>query len=80
MRVALPVRIHLEVISTSTLRGQALFEVRFLVSDQLGRDKFFNLLMEGINMLVTERTEISAMLDRRRGDIDAMIADLQRAG
>jgi phospholipid transport system substrate-binding protein len=36
--------------------------------------------MEGINMLSSERTEVTAMLDRRRGDINALIADLQRAG
>jgi phospholipid transport system substrate-binding protein len=29
---------------------------------------------------LSERTEIGAMLDRRRGNIDAMIADLQKAG
>jgi len=27
-------------------------------------------------MLLTERAEIGAMLDRRRGDIDALIAEL----
>jgi phospholipid transport system substrate-binding protein len=29
-------------------------------------------------MLATERTEIGAMLDRRRGDINALIEDLKR--
>jgi len=33
-----------------------------------------------VNMLAAERTEIGAMLDRRRGDIDAMIRDLEQAG
>ena len=31
-------------------------------------------------MLAAERTEIGAMLDRRKGDIRALTADLQRAG
>jgi phospholipid transport system substrate-binding protein len=66
-----------EVRSLARLRGQAPFEVTFLVSDRSGKDLFFNLFIEGINMLLTERTEIGAMLDRRRGDIDAMIADLR---
>ena len=68
-----------EVKSLAILRGQAPFEVTFLVSDRSGKDLFFNLFIEGINMLLTERTEIGAMLDRRGGNIDAMIADL-RAG
>ncbi|OAN72019.1 ABC transporter [Rhodobacteraceae bacterium EhC02] len=66
-----------EVKSLAVLRGQAPFEVTFLVSDRSGKDLFFNLFIEGINMLLTERTEIGAMLDRRGGNIDAMIADLR---
>ncbi len=68
-----------EVKSLAILRGQAPFEVTFLVSDRSGKDLFFNLFIEGINMLLTERTEIGAMLDRRGGNIDAMIADLRAA-
>ena len=69
-----------EVNAVAKLRGQAPFAVTFLVSDRSGQDKFFDLLIEGISLLRTERTEIGAMLDRRGGDIDALIADLQRAG
>jgi phospholipid transport system substrate-binding protein len=69
-----------EVKSTAYLKGEAPFEVTFLVSDQSGRNLFFNLFIEGINMLLTERTEIGAMLDNRRGDFDAMVADLKKAG
>jgi len=54
--------------------------VSFLVSDRSGRDRFFDLVIEGISMRITERTEIGAMLDRRNGDIDALIADLRSAG
>jgi len=69
-----------EVRTTAFLRGEAPFDVTFLVSDRSGRDLFFNMFIEGVNMLLTERTEIGAMLDRRRGDLDAMIADLRTAG
>jgi phospholipid transport system substrate-binding protein len=75
-----PVKTYFEVISTAHLRGEPPFEVRFLVSDRSGRDLFFNLIIEGVNMLATERTEIGAMLDRRRGDLAAMTQDLRRAG
>lgn len=66
-----------EVKTVAKLRGESPFEVTFLVSDKSGRGKFFNLFVEGVNMLLTERTEIGAMLDKRRGDIDALIRDLK---
>lgn len=69
-----------EIISTAYLRGEAPFEVTFLVSDKSGKDKFFNMFIEGVNVLLTERTEIGAMLDSRGGNIEQMIADLRRAG
>jgi len=37
---------------------------------------FFNLIIEGINMLLSERAEIGAMLDARGGNIDTLIRDL----
>ncbi|WP_235857892.1 MlaC/ttg2D family ABC transporter substrate-binding protein [Marimonas lutisalis] len=66
-----------EVRTIAHLRGESPFEVTFLVSDRSGRDKFFNIFIEGVNMLLTERTEIGAMLDKRRGNIDALISDLK---
>ncbi|WP_319824994.1 ABC transporter substrate-binding protein [Thalassovita sp.] len=69
-----------EVQTIAHLRGEAPFELSFHVSDRTGKDLFFNMYIEGINMLLTEREEIGAMLDRRKGNIDTMIADLHRAG
>ena len=69
-----------EVRTIANLRGEAPFDVTFLVSDQSGRDKFFNMFIEGVNLLLTERTEIGAMLDRRGGDMARMTADLRKAG
>jgi len=31
------------------------------------------VIIEGIDMLLSERTEMGAMLDARRGDLDALI-------
>lgn len=70
------VKSFIEVKTTAHLRGEAPFDVTFLISDRSGSDKFFNMFIEGVNMLLTERAEIGAMLDRRRGDIDALIAEL----
>jgi len=67
-----------EVETTAFLRGEAPFAVTFHVSDRSGRDLFFNMFIEGINLLLTERTEIGAMIDRNGGDIDAMIRDLRQ--
>jgi len=51
--------------------------VDFHVYDRPGRPVFFNLIVEGVNMLVSERQEIGAMLDQRGGDLDRLIADLR---
>lgn len=69
-----------EVQAVAKLPGQSPFAVSFMVSDRSGSDKFFDLLIEGISLLKSERAEIGAMLDKRRGDIDALIGDLQKAG
>lgn len=77
---ARPIKSFYEVKTTAILKGQAPFEVLWQVSDRSGHDKFFNLIVEGVNMLASERTEVGAMLDRRRGNIDALIQDLKTAG
>ncbi len=77
---ARPLKSFYEVISVAHLKGQAPFEVRWHVFNKSGRDLFFNIIIEGVNMLAAERTEIGAMLDRRHGDIAALTADLKSAG
>ncbi len=67
---------YMEVRTLAILQGQAPFQVDFHVSDRPGRPVFFNLIIEGINMLLSERAEIGAMLDARGGNLDALIRDL----
>ncbi|MCC5968950.1 MAG: ABC transporter substrate-binding protein [Pararhodobacter sp.] len=74
------VQSHWEVMSTMTMRGEAPFDVRWHVSDRSGRHQFFNLIIEGVNLLAAERQEIGTMLERRGGSIDRLIQDLQSAG
>jgi len=74
---ARPVKSYFEVISVAYLRGESPFDLRWHVADKSGRDLFFNIIIEGVNMLASERTEIGALLDRRNGDIDGLIADLK---
>ena len=66
-----------QVETMAKLRGQAPFRVDFHVSDASGKALFFNIIIEGIDMLLSERTEIGAMLDQRRGDLDRLITDLR---
>jgi phospholipid transport system substrate-binding protein len=65
-----------EVETTAILVGESPFRVDFWISDASGRTKFFNIIIEGVNMLLSERTEIQAMLDQRGGDINRLTADL----
>ena len=76
---AKPLKSYFEVISVAHLSGEAPFDLRWHVSNKSGRDLFFNIIIEGVNMLASERTEIGAMLDKRKGDIDALIKDLQNS-
>lgn len=68
-----------EVSTVAYLRNEAPFEVTFLVSDRSGKNLFFNMFIEGVNLLLTERTEIGAIIDRNGGDLDAMIAAVKTA-
>ena len=69
-----------EVRGTAKARGVAPFAVSFMVSDRSGKDKFFDLLIEGISLLKAERSEIGAVLDRVGGDVDKLIQELNRLG
>lgn len=74
------VRSFFEVKSIARLRGEAPFEVVFLVSGRSGRDLFFNMIIEGINLRTTEAVEIGAILDQNRGSIPKLIQRLNQIG
>ena len=76
---AKPYKSYFEVISTATLQGQAPFDLRWWVGDKSGRQLFFNIIIEGVNMLASERTEVGALLDRNGGDIGKLITALKAA-
>jgi phospholipid transport system substrate-binding protein len=73
---ARPYKSYYEVISTATLQGEAPFDLRWWVGDKSGRNLFFNIIIEGVNMLASERTEVGAMLDRNGGNVDKLTAEL----
>lgn len=53
--------------------------VEWLVSDRGGRVEVVDLIIEGISMAATQREEINAMLEKRNGNVDKLIAHLQSA-
>ena len=74
-----PIKSFFEVETLAHIKGWEPFTVSFLVSNKSGKLIFFNIFIEGINMLLSERTEIGAMLDKRRGNIKKVMKDLQNA-
>ncbi len=69
-----------EVDTVAYLKGQSPFKVTFQVSDRGGKERFFNMYIEGVNLLLTERTEVGAIIDRNKGDINKAIAELKTLG
>ena len=74
-----PIKSFFEVETLAHIKGWEPFTVSFLVSNKSGKLLFFNIFIEGINMLLSERIEIGAMLDKRRGNIKKVMKDLQNA-
>ena len=56
--------------------SSAPFEVTFRVSDRSGKQLFFDIIIEGISLLSSERVEIGALLDARNGHIGRLTQDL----
>lgn len=76
---AAPVNRYVEVSATSQGSGRGPLDVTFLVSDRGGSARFFDIRLQGVSLIRTERGEIGAMLDRRRGNIDLLIQDLNNS-
>ncbi len=51
--------------------------VEWRVSDRAGGVKLIDIIIEGVSLLQTQRQEFAAMLEKRGGDVDRLIADLQ---
>jgi phospholipid transport system substrate-binding protein len=77
---ARPVRSFVEVATTARVPGQAPYDVSWLVSDGSGRTRFFNIIIAGVNLMVTERSAVGAMLDARGGDLGRLAADMRAMG
>ena len=69
-----------EVEALVRLKGTTAFEVSFRVSDRSGENLFFDIIIEGISLLASERVEIGALLDARNGNIARLTQDLVNLG
>ncbi len=67
------------VETTVTVPGTSPYSVEWNVNDRSGKPKFINLIVEGVSMLATERTEMGAMLESFQGNMDKFIAHLKTA-
>ena len=68
------------VDAVAYLNGRAPMQIEWHVSDKSGRVRFFNIIIEGVNMLASERAEMAAMLSQNKGDLGALTAALRQAG
>ena len=71
---------YVEVIATVNMRGESPFEVRFRVWDRSGRPLFIDMLIEGVSLVISERSEVGSIMDRTGGSIDATTAALRNLG
>jgi phospholipid transport system substrate-binding protein len=71
---------YVEVVSSVDMPGEAPFEVRFRVWDRSGRPLFIDMLIEGVSLVISERSEVGAILDRNGGSIDAATQALRNLG
>ena len=69
-----------EVKSLAYLKGEAPFELNFLVSDKSGKDRFFDMIIEGVSLRLSEKGEIGAMYDRGGRNVNNLIKSLNAAG
>lgn len=80
VRGARKVKSFYEVKSTAHLKGESPFELNFLVSDKSGKNRFFDMIIEGVSLRLSEKGEIGAMYDRGGRNINNLIKALKAAG
>lgn len=74
------IRNFFEVTSVIRMQGEAPYDLIWLVSEGSGQPRVFNIIVAGVNLRTTEAEEVGAILDRNRGNIDAMIDELRTMG
>ena len=68
------------VKSIVKFKGSSPFTVDWQVFERGGKTQMFDLYIEGISMIKSEREEVGSMLDRSGGKIDKLIKRLNASG
>lgn len=68
------------VKSVVKFQGSAPFTVDWQVFERDGKQQMFDMYIEGISMIKSEREEVGAMLDKSRGKMNKLITRLNAAG
>lgn len=68
------------VKSNVKLKGKSPFTVEWQVFDRGNNPQMFDLYIEGISMIKSEREEIGSLFDRSGGKMDKFIERLKKAG
>jgi ABC-type transport system involved in resistance to organic solvents, auxiliary component len=70
------------ILVTSVLKSPNADDIQleWLVSDRTGETQIVDLIAEGVSLSISQRQEFGAMLERRGGDVDRFIADLDTLG
>ncbi|MEM7240568.1 MAG: ABC transporter substrate-binding protein [Pseudomonadota bacterium] len=64
------------VDSRVQIKSGSPFDTQWHVISSGGRDRMFNMYIEGVSILADMRVQIGSMLDKRGGDIDKLTAHL----
>ncbi len=68
------------VKSVMKLNGSSPFNVDWQVFERNGTIQMFDLYIEGISMIKSEREEVGSMLDKSGGKISKLVTRLNKAG
>lgn len=68
------------MVKTRFIRfGERPVPVEWQVADRGGRPRVVNMIVEGVSMLASERSEIALRLEKAKGSIAALASDLVRS-
>lgn len=64
-----------ETVIDSPTRGRV--QVQWRVRPVEGEQKIIDIIVEGVSLLLTQRSEFAAVMRTHRGDLDGLISDLE---
>ncbi|MCY3995768.1 MAG: ABC transporter substrate-binding protein [Rhodobacter sp.] len=74
---ARPWKSHFQVQAVARINDGQAIDVIFMVSTRSGDPLIFDILFSGISVLKTEALEVRGLLERARGDLERLTANLR---